>query len=99
MLDLLSFSVELLMTAGPDPREERPGCQGRAQRARRAWPCGPAALGYKGQTHGQRPETKGETVGQDPGDPRRRDLGLLGGGPELRSTREPVQAGSERAPW
>src|SRR5947208_14927409 len=74
MLDLLSPSV-LLMTAGPDPREKRPGCQGRAQRARRAWPCGPAALGYKGRTYVQHRTRKGRRQGKAQGT-RRRDLGL-----------------------
>jgi hypothetical protein len=62
------------MTAGQDPRGK-----GRAVKAARSapagLPCGPAALGYKGQTHVQRAETKGETAGARRGRPRRRDLG------------------------
>src|SRR3982750_4216645 len=75
MLDLLSPSV-LLMTAGPDPRVKRPGCQGRAQRARRAWPCGPAALGYKDRTHVQHRTRKERRQGKTWGT-RWRDLGSL----------------------
>jgi hypothetical protein len=45
----------------PEPEGGKAGCQGRAERARRAWPCGRPDLGYIGGAH-ERPKNEGAAL-------------------------------------